>query len=122
MTPTPSIPDNCCYLSVGNTSLDINIVDVKVSGVSVSYLSGQNFTIFPADPTGYFYTFQTGSSVTVDIYFNSSISGQNITLQDCAESIQCYDTTGSGGIATFTVVNLSCGCSWTINASDGACV
>ena len=122
-TPSPTAADNCCYLTISSlNSLDIDITDVKVSGVSVTYISGTNFTINAGDPSGDFYTFQTGNSVTVDVYFTSSISGQNITLQDCAENIQCYETTGSGGPATFTGVDLSCGCAWTITASDGACV
>jgi hypothetical protein len=120
-TPSPT-PDFCCYLSVSSlNSLDITITDVEVSGVSVTHLSGTNFPIAPGDPQGNFYTLQTGATVDVEVFFTSSISGQNITLQDCDEIIQCQETTGSGGSFLFTNVDLNCGCSWTITADDGAC-
>lgn len=122
-TPTPTSPNQCSYLTVANpTSLDIEITGVSVSGVPVTYISGTTFPIGAGDPSGDFYNQITGASLTVDVTFTSSISGQNITLLDCDEVTHCFETTGSSGTATFTTVNISCGCAWTITASDGSCV
>ena len=121
-TPTPSTPTFCNYVTVSSlNSLDISITDVQVSGVSVTYISGNNFVINAGEASGDFGSNISGSSVTLRVYYNSSITGQNITVQDCDEIIHCCDTnTGTGIYCEFTI-NLSCGCAWTITASDGAC-
>jgi hypothetical protein len=123
MTNTPTILEYCNYVSVDSqNSLDIDITDVTISGVSVSYISGTNFTINAGDPTGYFGSNISGSSVTVRVYYNSSITGQNITVMDCTETTYCCDTNVGTNIYCEFTLDLSCGCSWTITATDGSCV
>jgi hypothetical protein len=121
-TPTPSSPSFCNYVTVSSlNSLDIDITDVTVSGVSVTYISGTNFTINAGDPSGDFGSNISGSSVTLRVYYNPCTSGQNITVSDCDEIIHCCDVNSGGGYCEFTI-DLSCGCAWTITASDGSCV
>jgi hypothetical protein len=122
-TPTSTPPQEFCnYPTISSdNSLDIDITDVTISGVSVTHISGATFPIGSGDGNGYFASNVSGSSVTLRVYYNSSISGQNITVQDCDEVVQCCNTsTGTGIYCEFTI-DLSCGCAWTITASDGAC-
>jgi hypothetical protein len=122
-TPTPTIPfETCAFLTVRtDSSLDVPITGVEVNSVPVTYLSGETFTIIPADPPGYFNTTQTGTSVTVVVSYGSNIAGQRIELEDCDDIIHCCDLNPGGGTCTFTTVNLSCNCNWSITGYDGTC-
>ena len=122
-TPTPTIiVEECAFLEVRtDASLDVPITGVEVNGVPVTYVSGSTFTINQTDPAGYFNTTTTGSSVTIDIFYGSNIAGQRINLFDCSFTTFCCDLNPGGGTCTFTGVNLTCGCSWTIEAFDGVC-
>jgi len=122
-TPTPTIPfETCAFLTVRtDSSLDIPITGVEVNSVPVTYLSGGTFTINPSSQPGYFNTTQTGASVTVTVSYGSNIAGQNIVLCDCDAVCQCCNTNPGGGTCTFTEVNLSCNCNWTIEGFDGTC-
>lgn len=124
-TPTPSQTpsnENCCVAEIRtDASLDVTITGVDVESVSMTYLSGDTLPIAPSDPPGYYGTFQTGSSVNVVVSYNPCIAGQNIVLVDCASNSFCCDLNSGGGNCTFTGVDLSCGCQFTITASDGAC-
>ena len=122
-TPTPTRPfETCAFLTVRtDSSLDVPITGVEVNSVPVTYLSGETFTIIPADPPGYFNTTQTGTSVTVVVSYGANIPGQNIVLCDCDAVCQCCNLNPGGGTCTFTEVNLSCNCNWTIEGFDGTC-
>jgi hypothetical protein len=122
-TPTPTRPfETCAFLTVRTDgSLDVPITGVEVNSVPVTYLSGETFTIIPADPPGYFNTTQTGTSVTVVVSYGSNIPGQKIILCDCDNVCQCCNTNPGGGTCTFENVNLSCNCNWTIEGFDGTC-
>lgn len=103
-----------------NNSLDIPITDMTVNGVSVSYLSGANFTI-NAGNNGNFYTDQLGT-YTVIIYYGGHIPGQNIVFTDSNGTITCKDLNGSAG--SFTIANavITGGTTIYVTASDGACI
>jgi hypothetical protein len=126
MTPsvTPTITvETCAFLTVRtDASLDVPITGVEVNSVPVTYLSGETFTIIPADPPGYFNTTQTGASETVTVTYGSNIAGQRIELVDCDAVVHCCDLNPGGGTCTFTTVNLSCNCNWEIQAYDGTCI
>jgi len=125
MTPTPSptvVVEPCNILTIRtDTSLDVPITGVEVNTVPVVYLSGTTFPIDPADSPGYYETITTGSSQTVTINYGSNISGQRIVMIDCSFTSYCCDLNPGGGTCTFTGVNLTCGCSWEIQAYDGTC-
>ena len=125
MTPTQTgtrTIETCAFLTVRtDASLDIPITGVEVNSVPVTYLSGETFTIIPSDPPGYFNTTQTGASVTVVVNYGSNIAGQRIELEDCDAVIHCCDLNPGGGTCTFTTVNLSCNCNWSITGYDGTC-
>ena len=121
-TITPTVIDECCVLTVNTeASLNIPITGVEVEGVPVTYSTGTNFPINPTGGTGYFYTFTTGSTQQVIVYYGNNISGQQIQLTDCAETTQCCDINPGGGYCVFDNVQLACGCSWTITGYDGSC-
>jgi hypothetical protein len=127
ITPTPSITpstvlETCAFLTVRtDASLNVPITGVEVNTIPVTYLSGSTFTITTSDPPGYFNTTQTGSSETVTVNYGSNISGQHIDLTDCNSVVHCCDLNPGGGTCTFTGVDLSCSCNWTIEAFDGTC-
>lgn len=122
-TPSPTITvETCAFLTVRtDASLDVPITGVEVNSVPVTYLSGETFTIIPADPPGYFNTTQTGASETVTVTYGSNIAGQRIELVDCDAVVHCCDLNPGGGTCTFTGVNLGCNCNWEIQAYDGTC-
>ena len=122
-SPTPTIPfETCAFLTVRtDSSLDIPITGVEVNSVPVTYLSGGTFTINQSSQPGYFNTTQTGASVTVTVSYGSNIAGQNIVLCDCDAVCQCCNLNPGGGTCTFTNVDLSCNCNWTIEGFDGTC-
>jgi hypothetical protein len=121
VTPTSAVT-TCCVAEIRtDASLDITITGLEVSGVTMTYLSGDTLPIAPSDPPGYYGTFQTGTSVTVVVSYNPCIAGQKIILCDCDEICQCCDLNPGGGNCTFTGVNLSCGCQFTITGYDGTC-
>jgi len=121
VTPTSAVT-TCCVAEIRtDASLDITISGLEVSGVTMTYLSGDTLPIAPSDPPGYYGTFQTGSSVTVVVSYNPCIAGQNIILVDCNGVGQCCDLNPGGGNCTFTGVDLSCGCQFTITGYDGTC-
>jgi hypothetical protein len=121
-TPTPPVVDYCSYVVVNTQpSLDIPIYDVYVNGIQVTYSSGANWTITPANSPGTFNTSQTGATQTVLVYYGANIAGQRIEILDCNEVTQCQNINPGGGIATFNDVAVSCGCYWSINGYDGTC-
>lgn len=125
MTSTPTSttePPQCANLLVRtDSSLDIPISGVDVAGVPVSYISGQNFPIYPYTAPGNFTTFQTGSSQTVVVYYGPNIAGQRIEIVDCNNVVQCCNVNPGGGSCTFNNVALNCMCDWAIIGLDGTC-
>lgn len=105
-------------ISLSNSSLDIVITDVKVNGVSVTSSS------FPVSTgNGGFATTPYIGMYSMDIYYTSAISGQNITISDSISAIQCQSAGGFGGsILYFPNVTFDTANTVTINIADGACM
>jgi hypothetical protein len=82
-------------------SLDIDINDVTIDGITPTYVSGNNFPIYGGAGSGTFQTTLTGTRDIV-IYYGSSISGQNITVIDSDFTSTCHNVPGNGS-GTFTV-------------------
>jgi hypothetical protein len=123
-TPSPTSGITTCAVAEIRTdaSLNIPITGVEVNSIPMTYLSGDTFPISPSDPSGYYGTFQTGSTNEVRVYYGSNIAGQNITILDCDAVSQCCDLNPGGGICVFDNVNIICGCTFTITGSDGSCI
>lgn len=102
-----------------NNSLDIPITDMTINGVSVTYVSGANFTI-NAGNNGNFSSQQLGT-YTVIIYYGGHIPGQNIAFTDSNNNVTCKDLNGSAG--SFTIANavITGGTTVYVTAQDGAC-
>ena len=123
ITPTSTLPPECANLTVRtDASLNIPITGVEVNGYPVTYISGQNFPIYPYTAPGYFTSFQTGTTQQVKVYYGNNIAGQHIELIDCDGVNQCCDLNPGGGYCIFDNVNLTCGCSWDIIGYDGTCI
>lgn len=116
-TTTTTAPSDIA-VNVSNGSLDIQITSVYVNSSLVSYVSGSTFDVGPAE-SGVFSSNQMGT-YTIDVYYTSSISGQNINIVDCLNNSFCCTTNGGGGVCTFTNADTTCGIS--VSANDGACL
>lgn len=128
-TTTTTTCPSPTYLIIENvtTTGGFGITSMSVNGVPVTYDIGDNFTIAPGQG-GSFLTSEIGT-VTVEICY-TSYSGptKNISLIDCATPsvTQCCPQSPAvldpaGGCCTFTNVQIDCGCTVIISASDGAC-
>ena len=102
-----------------NNSLDVPITDMTINGVSVTYVSGQNFTI-NAGNNGNFETTQLGTQ-TVIIYYGGHIAGQNIVFTDSDNNITCKDLNGAAGSFTIPSSVITGGTTIYVTVSDGAC-
>ena len=101
-TPTPTTPLGGVYFVVNSIySLDVDINDVTVDGVSVTYVSGDNFPVNGSGGYGTFQTTLTGTR-TIVVYYSSSIAGQTLTVTDSDTFTSCTNITGNGS-DTFTV-------------------
>jgi hypothetical protein len=115
-----SCPVNTATIEIYNNSLDVPITSVAVNETSVTYVSGQNFTI-NAGQNGTFSTDQLGT-YDVEVSYNSHTPGQNITIVDSDNNTQCFDLDGESGSHVFTGVVVTGGTTVTITISDGACL
>ena len=102
-----------------NNSLDVPITDMTINGVSVTYESGQNFTI-NAGNNGNFSSTQLGTQ-TVTIFYGAHISGQNIVFTDSDNNITCKDLNGGAGSFTIPSSVITGGTTIYVTVSDGAC-
>jgi hypothetical protein len=102
-------------------SLDVDINDVTVDGVSVTYVGGQNFPIQGGGGSGTFQTTLTGTR-TIIVYYGSSIPGQNIVIIDSDSNSTCQNVSGNGS-DTFTVFGAAINSNGdvSITATDGLC-
>jgi hypothetical protein len=103
-------------ISLSNSSLDIVITDVKVNGVSVT---SSSFPLYTGNG-GFATTSQIGI-YNVDVYYSSSVPGQNITLSGSDSTVQCYSAGGGSSILSFSSVTVNTTSPVTITISDGAC-
>lgn len=118
---------NYCTASVqvdnNTTTGGLGITDVTVNGTSVSYVSGDNFTVDSGE-LGMFETQITGL-VTVVISYSAHTGTKHINLTDCASPANSFcdgALNTSGGSVTFEGVEINCGCQINIDSNDGGCI
>jgi hypothetical protein len=99
--PTPTPPSGVYFVVNSVYSLDVDINDVTVDGVSVTYVSGDNFPVNGNGGYGTFQTTLTGTR-TVVVYYSSSTAGQTITVTGSDTFTSCVNVTGNGA-DTYTV-------------------
>jgi hypothetical protein len=105
---------------IDNTnSLDVPITDMTINGVTVSYVSGTDFTI-NAGNNGNFTSTQLGAQDVI-IYYGAHIAGQNIVFTDSDNNITCHDLNGSAGSFTISGATITGGTTISVVVSDGAC-
>lgn len=116
-SPTP--PSGVYFVVNSVYSLDVDINDVTVDGVSVTYVSGDNFPVNGGGGYGTFQTTLTGTR-TVVVYYGSTTPGQTITLTGSDSATACVNVPGNGS-DTFTVnfVEINSNNSVFITAIDG---
>ena len=116
-SPTP--PSGVYFVVNSVYSLDVDINDVTVDGVSVTYVNGDNFPVNGNGGYGTFQTTLTGTR-TVVVYYGSTIPGQTITLTGSDTATDCVNVPGNGS-DTFTVnfVEINSNNSVFITAIDG---
>jgi len=119
-TTTTTAAPTSASLFVNNTdSLDIPITDITVNGVTVTFVSGTDFTI-NAGNNGNFETDQIGT-FDIIVYYGGHTAGQNITITDSANNVFCCNLNGSAGSCTFVDAIVNTSQTVQIVASDGAC-
>ena len=120
-TPTPTPTNSTVNVLISNSSLDIGISDVTIGTFSVTYISGDNFTV-GISQSGTFRTSTTGTQDIVISYSSPSFTGQNITVIDSNNVSNCYNVGGNGS-QTITVFGAAVNGNGPIQitAGDGAC-
>jgi hypothetical protein len=116
-TTGPSVVD--IYINT-ISSLDIGITDMRINGVSVTYVGGSNFPLAAGD-NGSFTSTETGVQ-DVEIDYTTSIPGQNITFMDSNLTVTCIGTIGSNGTMGISFAQITSGTTIYVTAADGACI
>jgi hypothetical protein len=116
-TTGPSVVD--IYINT-ISSLDIGITDMRINGVSVTYVGGSNFPLAAGD-NGSFTSTETGVQ-DVEIDYTTSIPGQNITFMDSNLTVTCIGTIGSNGTMGISFAQITSGTTIYVTAADGACL
>jgi hypothetical protein len=118
-TPVPPTVVNIVVNSL--FSLDVDINDVTIDGITPTYVNGANFPINGAADSG---TFQTTLIGTRDIvvYYGTNTPLQNITVVDSDSNSTCHNVPGNGS-GTFTVFGAAVNTNGDvmITATDGTC-
>jgi hypothetical protein len=99
-----------------NESTDLPVYDIKVDGLSVTYVSGDNFTVDGGE-NGTFETANWGA-IDVSVYYSNHTNGRSITAYDSYGYQYGCNTNTSGGICTFPSLFVSPNDAVTITASD----
>jgi hypothetical protein len=120
MTPTPTSGTCTCIDIITNISLDIQITNVTVNGVSATYVGGQPLPNTGGNGTN-LCTTNTGT-VDVEVFYSAGVAGQNITLVDSNSITYCINTSVGSNSYNFTGIELNGSQCVTILASDGTCV
>jgi hypothetical protein len=116
-TTGPSVVD--IYINT-ISSLDIGITDMRINGVSVTYVGGSNFPLAAGD-NGSFTSTETGVQ-DVEIDYTTSMPGQNITFMDSNLTVTCIGTIGSNGTMGISFAQITSGTTIYVTAADGACL
>lgn len=104
---------------IQNSSLDIQITDVTVNGVSLTGATGSGFPVNPSETISA-YSNQQGTQ-NVLIYFNNSITGQHIEGYDSNLTFYCDNISGTGSnVITWSGAFVGSG-TFQIYAYDGSC-
>jgi hypothetical protein len=122
-TPSVDFTAYSCYTPqffISNSSLDVSILGVVYNGTSETYISGQPLPNTTGNGTNLWFGY-IGGSYTLDVYWNSSIAGQHITITDFVGSPQCQNTTTGSGIASFPNVTFDGTNVVQIDVADGTC-
>lgn len=123
---TPTVTPTPCSIIVrvdNNATGTIGCDNVQVNGVSVTYSSGDNFTV-EAGELGFFTTNQIGT-YTIDVSYTSHTGEKAINLVDCDGNSFCEDDLNTaGGTAIFENVVLNCPCGGGIQIlfNNGDCI
>jgi hypothetical protein len=120
VTPSTS-PASLTNIEVDNTlSDDVPITGISVNAVSVTYVSGTDFTI-NAGQSGIFSTNQIGT-YDIQITYGANIGGQNINFTDSALNVYCHDVNSAGGTFTITGATITSGVTMYVLVTVGACI
>ena len=119
-TPTPSITPSgtTALIDITNSSLDISISEVYVNGVLTLSVAGTmpnttgNGTTLATTQVGVY---------NIDVFYNTSIPGQNISLLDSDSVSTCQNILTGSNAMTFFGVKVATYQNVIINASDGTC-
>jgi hypothetical protein len=103
------------------SALDITITDVRINGVSITWVGGGDGFPLPSGENGSFTSTQTGVQ-DVEIDYTSSIPGQNISFMDSDLTITCISTFGGPGTMGILAAQITTGTTIYVTAADGDCV
>jgi hypothetical protein len=103
------------------SALDITITDVRINGVSVTWVGGGDGFPLPAGENGSFTSTQTGVQ-DVEIDYTSSIPGQNISFMDSDLTVTCISTFGGPGTMGILAAQITTGTTIYVTSADGDCV
>lgn len=110
-------------VGVSNASLDISLTTVDIDGVPVPLPNGFPFPAYRSDGNPETVTMSTANTVSVFVFWNSSISGQSIIVTDTQGAQQCtlVENGDPDPTWTFTGVDMTGGTPLYVHARDGGC-